>query len=74
VDHSARSAFQKRFYDGGITPDEVHEYVETALTKFITEVKPSFENSNAEYPIAIAERHVSNPSIGIEKGYLTLMG
>jgi hypothetical protein len=74
VDHAARSAFQKRFYDGGITPDQVQEYIETALTKFVTEVKPSFDNPNAEYPIAIAERHVTNPTIGIKKGYLTLMG
>jgi hypothetical protein len=74
VDHSARSAFQKRFYDGGITPDQVHEYIETAMNRFVSEVKPSFENPAAEYPIAVADRQVTNSDIGIQKGYLTLMG
>jgi hypothetical protein len=74
VDQSAKAYFQKKFYDGDISPDHVTEYVGTALQKFITEVKPSFEDCLEEHLIAVADRQVTNHIIGILRGYLTLKG
>jgi hypothetical protein len=74
VDRAANEYFRKRLYDGNINPDEVDEYLKTAVDKFITEVKPSFENNSGDHLIAVADRHYSNSIIGIERGYMTLTG
>jgi len=74
VDRSATQYFRKKFYDGNLNPDEVAEYVGMALYKFISEVKPSFVDPSGDHLIAIADRRLSNPLVGIERGYLTLKG
>jgi hypothetical protein len=74
VDRSASQHFQKKFYDGDINPDQVKEYVEVAMQKFVTEVKPSFENRSEDHLIAVADRHFSSAVLGIERGYMTLSG
>jgi hypothetical protein len=74
VDRSASQYFRKRFYDGDLNPDQVTELIDTALEKFITEVKPSFEDSSEEHLIAVADRQFSNSMVGIERGCMTLPG
>ena len=74
VDKTASDFFIKRLYDGGLDPDQVKEYLETATQKFITEVKPSFENPTEKQLIAVADRTVSSAEANIERGYMTLTG
>jgi hypothetical protein len=52
----------------------VREYVETAIDGFISEVKPSFENTGIDYHIAVADRHVTQEHMDINRGYLTMKG
>ena len=74
VDRFAMQYFRKKLYDGNLNPDEVAEYVGIAMDKFISEVKPSFMDPSGDHLIAIADRHLSNPLAGIERGYLMLKG
>jgi hypothetical protein len=74
VDQSATEYFQKKFYDGDLDPDEVTEFMETAKQKFISEVKPSFVNPSEDFLLSIADRHFSNPVVGIERGHFSLPG
>ena len=74
VDQSAAEYFRKKFYDAGLNPDEVSEYLKTATHKFNTEVKLSFEDQSGDHLIALADRHASNPLLGLERGYVTLSG
>lgn len=74
MDQSASQYFRKKFYDSDLNPDEVSEYLETAMQKFTTEVKPSFEDQSGDHLIALADRQFSNPILGIERGYMTLPG
>jgi hypothetical protein len=75
VDQSAVEYLRKRLYDGDLDPDQVTKLLEMATQKFITEIKPSFEESRSgDQLIAVADRHFSNPIVGIESGYMTLTG
>jgi hypothetical protein len=74
VDRSAKSYFQKKFYDCGFDPDAVSDYVTTAMDKFITEAKPSFKDVKDNFLLLVADRQTSNSSLNIQGGYLTLTG
>ena len=74
MDRSASEFFRKKFYDGNLDPDQVSEYSQTAIEKFITEVKPSFKDASGDHLIAIADRQFSNSIIDVERGYMTLPG
>lgn len=74
MDRSASEYFRKKFYDGDLDPDQVTEYMESAMQKFVTEVKPSFEDQFGHHLMAVADRHFSNRIVGIERGHMTLTG
>jgi hypothetical protein len=74
VDQSASEFFRKKFYDGDLDPDQVSEYSQTAMEKFITEVKPSFKDASGDHLVAIADRQFTHPRVGVERGYMTLSG
>ena len=74
MDKSAKSYFQNKFYDSGIDPDMVSDYVATAMDKFVTEAKPSFKDVTDNFLLLVADRQTSNSSLNIQGGYLTLTG